>query len=346
MLLSDIIHQLGGQLTGQDQDVTAVASLDLATSCEISFLSNPKYHSQLQSSQAGAIIVHEKMRDKLPQHVCAIVVDDPYLYFAQVAKLFTPPVIANGKIHTKAVVADSAIVPSSCEIGANAVIGDGVVLGERCRILAGTVIEENCQLGNDVCLHANVTVYPNVVIGNRVEIHSGAVIGADGFGLAWDKGNQAWFKIPQTGRVVLEDDVEIGANSTVDRGAINDTVIKQDAKIDNLVQIAHNVHIGSHTAIAGCTGIAGSTHIGDNCTIGGAAMFVGHIEVADRTFIGGGTLVSHSIKEAGHYASSYPLQTHKDWVRNAVHVRRLNDMSKRLKALEAEGVAPELDMDK
>lgn len=346
MLLSQIIHQIGGQLYGQDKEVTSVASLDVATSNEISFLSNPKYHSQLQKSGAGAIILHEKMLDKLPEHGSAIVVADPYLYFAKVARLFTPIVLASGKVHPKAVIADTAVVPKSCEVGANAVIGEHVVLGEGCRILAGTVIEDWCVLGDEVLLHANVTVYSHVLIGNRVEIHSGSVIGADGFGLAWDKDNNAWFKIPQVGRVILEDDVEIGANTTVDRGAINDTVIKQDAKIDNLVQIAHNVQIGRHTAIAGCTGIAGSTQIGDNCTIGGAAMFVGHIHIANKTFIGGGTLVSHSIHEAGHYASSYPLQTHKDWVRNAVHVRRLNDMNKRLKELEIQAQSAETETEK
>ncbi len=345
MLLSQIVHQLGGKLIGPDNEVASVASLDLATQNQISFLSNPKYASQLNDTSAGAVILHEKMLAKRSEQTSVIVADDPYLYFAKVARIFSPIVVSSGKIHPKATVAVSATVPDSCEIGANVVIGENVVLGENCRILAGTVVEDGCHFGDDVVLHANVTIYPQVVMGNRVEVHSGSVIGADGFGLAWDKSEKAWFKIPQTGRVVLEDDVEIGANATVDRGAINDTIIRQDAKIDNLVQVAHNVHIGQHTVIAGCTGIAGSTHIGDNCTIGGAAMFVGHIEVADGTFIGGGTLVSHSIREAGHYASSYPLQMHKDWVRNAVHVRHLNDINKRLKLLESQAKEPDLKTD-
>ena len=168
-----------------------------------------------------------------------------------------------------------------------------------------------------------------------MEIHSGSVIGGDGFGNAWDAQARAWYKIPQLGGVVIGNDVEIGANTTIDRGALSDTVIGEGARIDNLVQIAHNVKIGAHTAIAGCVGIAGSTEIGAYCIIGGAAMFVGHIQIADRTVIGGGTLVSHSIKEAGHYASSYPLQTHKEWVRNAVHVRHLHEWHKTLKRLDA-----------
>ncbi|MBP6115662.1 MAG: UDP-3-O-(3-hydroxymyristoyl)glucosamine N-acyltransferase [Neisseriaceae bacterium] len=333
LLLSQIVTQLGGELVGPDVSVTKVAPLDSAQAEQISFLANPKYRHSLEASRAGAVIVSQKMGTELvPAGMSAIVTQDPYLYFAKVARLFTPVPQAQGVVHPTAVIMPGAIVPASCDVGAQVYIGEDAVLGEGCRILPGTVIEAGCVLGDEVCLHANVTLYPQCVLGNRVEVHSGTVIGADGFGMAWDK--TQWFKIPQTGRVILADDVEVGANTTIDRGALDDTVIHTGAKIDNLVQIAHNVQVGAHSAIAGCTGIAGSTKIGAYCTIGGAAMFVGHIEVADKTFIGGGTLVSKSIDEPGHYASSYPLARHKDWVRNAVHLRHLNDMAKKIKQLE------------
>ncbi|MBP6561947.1 MAG: UDP-3-O-(3-hydroxymyristoyl)glucosamine N-acyltransferase [Neisseriaceae bacterium] len=333
LLLSHIVTQLGGELVGPDVSVTKVAPLDSAQAEQISFLANPKYRHSLDASRASAVIVSEKLGVAIvPEGMSAIVTRDPYLYFAKVARLFHPVIDAQGVQHPTAVVAATAVVPASCDLGAHAYIGEHVVLGEGCRILPGVVIEADCVLGAKVCLHANVTLYPQCVLGDRVEIHSGSVIGADGFGMAWDE--TKWFKIPQTGRVILADDVEVGANTTIDRGALDDTVIHTGAKIDNLVQIGHNVHVGAHTAIAGCTGIAGSTKIGAYCTIGGAAMFVGHIEVADKTFIGGGTLVSKSIDAPGHYASSYPLATHKDWVRNAVHLRHLNDMAKRIKQLE------------
>jgi UDP-3-O-[3-hydroxymyristoyl] glucosamine N-acyltransferase len=196
------------------------------------------------------------------------------------------------------------------------------------------VIGDDCQIGDDVTLYPNVTVYQGCRVGNRVTIHAGAVVGSDGFGLAW--AGDHWYKIPQTGRALIGDDVEIGANTTIDRGAMADTVIANGAKIDNLVQIAHNVQVGEHTAIAGCVGIAGSTHIGAYCTIGGAAMLVGHIEIADKTHIGGGTLVSKSIRKPDNYASSFPLSTMKDWLANAVHLRHLDDLVNRVKQLEAE----------
>lgn len=335
LLLSQIVTQLGGELIGPDVSVTKVAPLDSAQAEQISFLANPKYRHSLASSHAAAVIIAEKMgAEGVPEGMSAIVTKDPYLYFAKVARLFTPVILAQGVVHPTAVVMPGAIVPKSCDLGAHVYIGSNVVLGEGCRILSGTVIEDGCVLGDRVCLHANVTLYPECVLGDRVEIHSGTVIGADGFGMAWDQ--TEWFKIPQTGRVILANDVEVGANTTIDRGALDDTIIQAGAKIDNLVQIAHNVQIGAHSAIAGCTGIAGSTKIGAYCTIGGAAMFVGHIEVADKTFIGGGTLVSKSIDQPGHYASSYPLALHKDWVRNAVHLRHLNDMAKKIKQLESQ----------
>ncbi len=329
--LSHIIAALGGTLAGQDIAISRIAPLHAAQKSDISFVSHPKHLNEALASQAGALIVHHKLADKLPGRNL-IVCDNPQLYFAQTARLFHPAPAANPGIHPSAVVEASAIVPDSCEIGANVYIGDCAVLGEGCRILANCVVEANCVLGEHTVLHSNVTVYAGCRLGDRVEIHSGTVIGADGFGNAWAQDH--WYKIPQVGGVEIGNDVEIGANTTIDRGAIEDTVIAEGAKIDNLVQIAHNVHIGAHTAIAACVGIAGSTHIGAYCQIGGAAMFVGHIRVADRTFIGGGTLVAASINQPDYYASSYPLQTHRDWVKNAVHLRRLNELHRRVKTLE------------
>lgn len=331
--LSQLTARLGGTWRGQDIAVCRVRPLDHAGAEDIAFLANPKYRAQLKQTRAGAVIVHRDTQD-LPAHLNLILTDDPYLYFAKTARLFHPVQAAEAGIHPTAVTDGSAQIPASCEIGAHAVIGKNAVLGENCRILSGSVIGENSVLGADCVIHANVVLYPDTRLGSRVIIHSGSVIGADGFGLAWDKGENRWFKIPQTGGVVIGDDSEIGANSNIDRGAMDDTRIGCGVKIDNQVQIGHNCQIGDHTAIAACTGISGSTKIGRNCIIGGAAMFVGHIEIADGTLIGGGTAVTRSISEAGHYATCFPLQTQKDWVKNAVHIRHLHDMNKRLKNLE------------
>ena len=330
--LSHITAALGGRFEGRDVAVANIAPLHLAGEGDISFVAAPKYLAEARASAAEALIVNEAAAAELPGR-SLIVCDNPYLYFAQTTRLFHPPPAPQPGIHPSAVVESSAVVPPSCEIGAHVYIGAHTVLGEGCRILANCVIEADCVLGDGVVLHPNVTVYAGCGLGQRVEIHAGTVIGADGFGNAWS--GESWYKIPQTGGVLIGDDVEIGANTTIDRGAIEDTVVENGAKIDNLVQIAHNVHIGRHTAIAACVGIAGSTKIGAYCQIGGAAMFVGHIEVADKTFIGGGTLVSGSISRPDYYASSYPLQTHKDWVKNAVHLRRLNELNRRVKTLEA-----------
>nr|WP_199064320.1 UDP-3-O-(3-hydroxymyristoyl)glucosamine N-acyltransferase [Chromobacterium sp. ASV5] len=332
--LSHIVSQLGGELRGADLLVERLAPLETAGAGEIAFVASPKYRRQMEASAAAALILTPKMAETLDGTRPLILAADPYLYFARLATLFHPAPQAQGGIHPRAVVGEGASVAASSEIRENVSIGRNAVVGERCRLLPGVVVGDDVVIGDDVTLHPNVTIYQGCLIGNRVAIHSGSVIGGDGFGLAWDKDH--WFKIPQTGRVILEDDVEIGANTTVDRGALADTIIRQGAKIDNLVQIAHNVQIGEHTAIAGCVGIAGSAKIGARCTVGGAAMFVGHIEVADRTHIGGGTLVSKSIKEPGNYASSYPLQSMKDWLSNAVHVRHLDDFAKRIKQLERE----------
>ncbi|UOO76823.1 UDP-3-O-(3-hydroxymyristoyl)glucosamine N-acyltransferase [Neisseria sp. Dent CA1/247] len=330
--LSQIVAELGGEWRGEDISIAAVQPLADATADHISFLANPKYKADVAGSAAGAVIVSPKTADEFPGRNL-IVAQDPYLYFAKVARLFSPVVKAVAGIHPTAVVEPTATVPASCEIGAHAYIGGNTVLGEGCRILAGAVVEHDCKLGNEVVIHPNAVIYYGCTLGNRVEIHSGCVIGADGFGLAF--AGDSWFKIPQTGGVTLGDDVEIGSNSNIDRGAMSDTVVGNGTKIDNQVQIGHNCKIGSHTVIAAKTGISGSVTIGNYCILGGGVGTVGHIEIADKTTIGGGSSITHSIKESGqHIAGPYPMQTHKEWARNAVHIRHLSEMNKRIKQLE------------
>lgn len=330
--LSQIVEKLGGQWRGNDVCIHAVAPIDCAQNNEITFLANPKYKQDAQNSQAGAIILSAKTADLFPNRN-VIIADDPYLYFAKVARLFSPVVAARAGIHPTAVVEPSALVPASCEIGANVYIGENTVLGERCRVLANSVVEHDCVLGEETVLHPNVTIYHDCVLGQRVEIHSGAVIGADGFGLAFT--GESWFKIPQTGGVILGDDVEIGANTTIDRGAMSPTTVGRGTKIDNQIQLAHNCQVGEHTVIAAKTGISGSTKIGNYCVIGGGVGTVGHIEIADKTNIGGGTSITHSVTESGqHIASIFPMLPYREWAKNAVHIKHLHDMAKRIKLLE------------
>lgn len=335
-LLSVLISQFGGELIGQDKPILGIASLLSANEEEISFLSSIKYRKDLANSQAGAFIVTESIARTLLEenpNISLIITDDPYLYFAKVSRLFSPEQKAKAVIHPSVVVGENAIIAESCEISANVVIGNNVKIGESCRIQAGVIIGDNVTIGANTVLFANVVLYEKVIIGEDCRIHSGVIIGADGFGLAWDKENNNWFKIPQIGTVRIGNNVEIGANSTVDRGALDDTIIEDNAKIDNLVQVGHNTRIGKATAIAGCVGIAGSTDIGANCLVGGAAMFSGHISIEDGTIIGGGTAVAKSLKKE-HYASFFPLMTHKEWVKNAVQMKNLNQMSTKIKTLE------------
>ena len=330
--LSQITARLGGQVRGADTAVSAVQPLDKAEAADISFLANPKYKHEVHASGAGAVIVSEKAAAEFEGR-SLIVAADPYLYFAKVARLFSPVVKATGGVHPTAVIEPSATVPASCEIGAHVYIGANTVLGEGCRILAGAVVEHDCTLGDETVVRANAVIYYGCTLGKRVEIHSGAVIGADGFGLAF--AGDSWFKIPQTGAVTLGDDVEIGSNTNIDRGAMSDTTVGCGTKIDNQVQIGHNCKIGEHTVIAAKTGISGSVTIGNYCIIGGGVGTVGHIAIADKTTIGGGTSVTHSITESGtHVAGIFPMSSYRDWARNAVHIHRLNDTAKRIRQLE------------
>ncbi len=329
--LSEIVARFGGELL-EDNGIglTGVASLGNATAQQIAFVSQEKYLSEARNCLAGALILPPVGRDmaRTPR----IITDNPYLYFARVSALFNPPPAAVPGIQPGAMVHPQAVVDASASIATGAVIGKGARIGARGVIGANCVVGEYASIGEDSLLHANVTIYHQCVIGNRVILHSGCVIGSDGFGLANEKGR--WIKIPQVGRVLIGDDVEVGANTTIDRGALDDTVIEEGVKLDNLIQVAHNVHIGAHTAIAACTGIAGSAKIGKHCMIGGAAMIFGHIEIADGVRISTNTLITKSITRPGTYTAAMPFSEHAEWQKNAVHVRNLDKLVKRIKDLE------------
>jgi UDP-3-O-[3-hydroxymyristoyl] glucosamine N-acyltransferase len=328
--LREIVARLGGELLGNGETVVdRIASIENASSGSITFLSNPKYHSALAQTCASAVILSpSSAADVL---VPAIVTAQPYLYFARVAQWLHPAPSPTLGIHPSATVASplhrSVSVGSGSRIGMNSKIANNVVIG------AGCTIGDNVEIGAGSLLHAGVTIYANTRIGSHAIIHSGAVIGADGFGFAREQ-NGSWVKIPQSGRVLIGDDVEIGANTCIDRGAIEDTVIGNGVKLDNLIQIAHNVHIGEHTAIAACVGIAGSTTIGKRCTIAGASSIIGHLQIADDVNILVASLISRSIPKAGTYSGSVPFLKHEDWLRNFSHLRHLDRMADKIRDLE------------
>ncbi|MDZ4202765.1 MAG: UDP-3-O-(3-hydroxymyristoyl)glucosamine N-acyltransferase [Gallionella sp.] len=329
--LRDIADRLGGRVLGDGEvRVAQIATLEHAQAHHISFLTNSKYRAQLETTRAGALILAEADADAtgLPR----IVTDNPYAYFAKVSALLNPlPEIVPG-IHPAAVIVPGARIDPSASIAATAVIGEGAVIGAHSVIGEGCCIGDNVVIGRRARLYPRVTIYYGCVIGDDLIAHSGVVIGSDGFGIAMDEGR--WIKIPQIGRVVIGNDVEIGANTTIDRGALNDTVIEDGVKLDNQIQVAHNVRIGAHTAVAGCAGIAGSAVIGKYCLIGGGARILGHLQLADHVEVAAHTLVGKSIREAGSYAAIYPLSKQEEWRRNAVHLRHLDEMAKRIKALE------------
>lgn len=329
--LSEIASRLGGRVLG-DQDVliTQVATLEHAQRDQISFLANSRYRTQLGSTHAGAVILGEA--DAQATMLPRIVSDNPYAYFARVSALLNPVAEARPGVHPTAVVGrQTRIDPSAC-IAAAAVIGENVTIGAHSVIGEGCCIGDNVTIGCHTRFYPRVVVYHDCVIGDRLIAHSGVVIGADGFGIAMDQGR--WIKIPQIGRVVIGNDVEIGANTTIDRGALDDTVIEDGVKLDNQIQVAHNVRIGAHTAIAGCVGIAGSTTIGKYCRIGGSAGIIGHLHIADQVEIAAFTLVGKSIREAGSYAGIFPMSRSEDWRRNSVHLRHLDELADRIKVLE------------
>ncbi len=329
--LAQLVERFGGRVAGDENvQIGRIATLQHATGGDISFLTNSKYTAQLQQTQASAVILSEANADlcDIPRILCT----NPYVYFARVSALLNPEAQHAAGIHPSAVVADSAVIDASATIAATAVVEAGAVVAAGCYIGPGCYIGAEVKLGRDSYLNPRVTIYHGCILGERVRLHSGCVIGADGFGLAMDEGR--WLKVPQVGAVVIADDVEVGANTTIDRGALNNTVIGEGVKIDNQVQIAHNVEIGAHTAIAGCAAIAGSTTIGRYCLISGSARIIGHLQIADRVEIAAHSLVSKSIRNAGVYSGVYPLDSKDNWRRNAVHLRRLDQWTKRIKQLE------------
>lgn len=334
--LADLAVRFGGRVLGDaDTVVGQVATLDSAQAEHITFLASGKYLAQLAATHAGAVIVSEADAEftRLPRIVC----DNPYAYFAKVSALLNPAQQAAPGIHPSAVIRVGVQIDPTTHIGPHVAIGEGARIGARCVIMDGCSIGTNAVLGEDVRLYPRVTVYHDCMLGNRLIVHSGVVIGADGFGIAMDDGR--WLKIPQIGRVIIGDDVEIGANTTIDRGALDDTVIEDGVKLDNQIQVAHNVRIGAHTAIAGCVGIAGSTTIGRHCRIGGSAGILGHLKIADHVEIASFTLIGKSIREAGSYSGIYPFSSNEEWRRNAVHLRHLDELADKIKTLQQEVAA-------
>ncbi len=329
--LSEIVAQLGGRVLGDASvRIAQIATLENAQLDQISFLTNSKYRAQLASTQAGAVILSEAEADAtgLPR----IISDNPYAYFAKVSALLNPLPAASPGIHPSAVIGAGAKIEATASIAATAVIGAGATIGAFSMVGEGCCIGENVVIGSHARLYPRVVIYRDCVLGDNLVAHSGGVIGADGFGFAMDEGH--WIKVPQIGRVVIGNDVEIGANTSIDRGALNDTVIEDGVKLDNQIQIAHNVHIGAHTAIAGCVGIAGSTTIGRYCRIGGSAGILGHLHIADHVEIAAFTLIGKSIREAGSYAGIFPFSKAEDWRKHSVHIRHLDELAERIKTLE------------
>lgn len=333
------------EVSGADpMRVCGIGTLASAGRQELSFLSNPRYQSQLGATGAGAVIVSPEVAEALEAQgsdrppFALVVCKHPYLLYARIAQWFDTarrPALP-AETHPSAVVAPDAIIEEGVRIGPNCVVESGARIGRGTVLGPGCVIGAGSSIGSDGRLHANVTLYEGVKIGARVILHSGAVLGADGFGFAPDPslGKGAWGKIPQFGGVSLGDDVEIGANTTVDRGALEDTVLADGVKLDNQIMVGHNCRIGAHTAMAACVGVAGSTTIGERCTIGGAAMLSGHLVLGDDVHISGGTAVTSNISKPGRYTGVFPYAEHGDWQRNAAVIQQLAQLRRRVRTLE------------
>lgn len=345
LTLNDLVSRFGGELTGDGTcQVTGLAPLDKAGAGQIAFLSNPLYLSQVPESKASAVILSRRDFDKLAEMKEQsgrnwIIAANPYAYFARVAQVFAANTRAQAVqgIHPSAVVDPQARVAASASIGPHTIIEAGAKIGEGVRIAGHVFVGRQTVIGDGAILYPNVTVYDGCRIGQRCIVHAGVVIGSDGFGFAPDFGPDGgeWVKIPQVGGVLIEDDVEIGASTTIDRGAMADTVIERGCKIDNQVQIGHNVRVGAYTVIAGCAGIAGSTTIGRHCMIGGAVGISGHVTLGDRVIITAKSGVSKSIPQPGIYSSAFPAMPNVEWNKNAAIMRNLDKMRDRLRELEA-----------
>ncbi|RTE66917.1 UDP-3-O-(3-hydroxymyristoyl)glucosamine N-acyltransferase [Amphritea opalescens] len=329
--VSELAVLLGAETVDSELLIDGIGTLQSAAENQLSFLHSGRYQSQLQASQAGAVLVRPEHRDAVRS--IALVVDDPYIAYARATALFCEQSESSvGGINPLSTISESAVLGDGVSVDAHAVIGDRVVIGSGVTLGANSVIGPDCIIGENTRIAANVTLYNKITVGANCVIHSGAVIGADGFGFANNHGE--WLKIHQLGGVTLGDRVEVGANTTIDRGALDDTVIGCGVILDNQIQIAHNVTIGDNTAIAGCTAIAGSTHIGKNCTIAGACAITGHLTIADGTHVTAMSLISKSILQAGAYSSGTVMESHQQWKRNAVRFRHLDELFHRVKKLE------------
>ncbi|VAW58973.1 UDP-3-O-[3-hydroxymyristoyl] glucosamine N-acyltransferase [hydrothermal vent metagenome] len=329
--LKQLAEHLGAQLHGDENTViNFVATVDKAKEGDISFITSAKYTKVLKKTLASAVIVREDMLENTT--VPALVVNNPRAAYAKIVALFCPPQLPEAGIHDSAVINPTAQIAGSVYIGANTVIEENVVIAENVIIEAGCVIGRNCKIGKSTRLYPNVTVYYGCEIGEECILHSSSVVGADGFGFEFDE--TQWLKIPQVGGVKMGNKVEIGACSVIDRGALNDTIIEEDVKLDNHVHIAHNVNIGAHTVMASGVAVAGSTKVGKNCMVGGMAGIRDNIEITDNVMISAMTSVSKSLKESGSYSSMSPIDETKKWRKNTVRIRQLDDMAKRIRKLE------------
>ncbi len=332
--LGELATRFGCELVGDPEtEVTHVATLANGGPEALSFFANPAYRPQLQATRAGAVVLAPADADSCP--VAALLADDPYATYARIAGFLHPPEPVSPGIHASAVIDPAAKVAPSAHVAAHAVIGADSVVAEHAVIGANTVVGPRCRIGAHTRLHANVTLVQDVTIGERGIVHPGAVIGADGFGNA--RGDTGWIKVPQIGGVRIGNDVEIGANTTIDRGAIEDTVIEDGVRLDNLVQIAHNVRLGEHTAMASLSGISGSTVVGKRCMFGGQSGVVGHISICDDVVVGGATMISKDVREPGFYTGSFPAEKDRDWKRKVARFRRLDELARRVRKLEGNG---------
>ncbi|MCT8945396.1 UDP-3-O-(3-hydroxymyristoyl)glucosamine N-acyltransferase [Pseudomonas iridis] len=329
--LGQLAEFLGATLRGDaEKQITGLATLQEAGPAQLSFLANPQYRKFLAGSQAAALLLKEADAEGFAGN--ALVVPDPYLAYARISHLFDSKPKATAGIHPSAVIAADAVVDPTASIGAFVVIEAGARIGAQVTLGAHCVIGARSEIGEGGWLAPRVTLYHDVRIGKRVVIQSGAVIGGEGFGFANEKG--IWQKIAQIGGVTIGDDVEIGVNTAIDRGALADTVIGNGVKLDNQIQIAHNVQVGDHTAMAACVGISGSTKIGKHCMLAGGVGLVGHIDICDNVFLTGMTMVTHSITEPGAYSSGTAMQPAAEWRKSAARIRQLDDIARRLKQLE------------
>jgi UDP-3-O-[3-hydroxymyristoyl] glucosamine N-acyltransferase len=333
--LGAIVADLGGELIGDPAlRITHLSTLAGATPTALSFLANPRYASQLATSQAACVIAAPAQREAAEARGAVIVTADPYLYYARLSQWWAERTRSRPRpgIHASAHVDATAVVAPSASIGAFAVIEAGATVDADAVVGAHCIVGPAARIGASSRLAPHVTVGERCSIGERCIVHSGVVIGADGFGFAPHEGS--WVKIEQLGAVRIGNDVELGANTCVDRGALDDTVIEDGVKLDNLIQIGHNVHVGAHTAMAGCVGVAGSARIGAHCTVGGGAIILGHLTLADRVHVSAATVVTRSISTPGHYSGVFPFDDNASWEKNAATLRQLHALRDRLRALE------------